>query len=403
MIASDPSGLTRALEAPGDGRNVDPEVGALAGEGSLQEVGRLGAPSTSHLAARPPGPGDGPSYHGLPVLKRSVWKWMIPAYFFAGGLAGAAGVLGAAARLAGGRRTRDLARRCAWIATSGAAASAVLLIADLGRPARFVNMLRVFRPSSPMNMGTWVLSGFGATAALSLAPEVLPRSRALDSAAAASAVACGVLGLPLVGYTGVLLANTAVPVWQGTRRSLPVLFAFSGAASVADVLQLWRPRGSGAAAARRLGMAATAAELAFAYATEREAARAPRVARPLRAGASGALFRTGRWLAAASLAAGIAAPHRLRSRVRRPGLRDRLHAVAGVLGLAGTVAIRFGIVAAGNASTLDPHATFEPQRAGFGARELREDHARKAMPSLPGLEPTGEVTADRAAGAAEPG
>lgn len=399
-----PSALTRALEAPRDGRNVDPEVGALLGEGALQEV-REGRAPAPHWPSQVPAaePGEGPSYHGLPVLKRSVWKWMIPAYFFAGGIAGAAGVLGAAARLAGGRPARDLVRRCAWIAASGAAASAVLLVADLGRPARFLNMLRVFRPTSPMNMGTWVLSGFGATSALALAPELLPRpfrrSRALRAASAGAGVACGVFGLPLVGYTGVLLASTAVPVWQGTRRSLPVLFAFSGAASAADLLQMWRPRGSGAAMARRLGLAATAAELFFAFATEREAAMVPRVARPLRRGASGLLFRGGRALAAASLAVAAFAPRRAAARLLRPGLRDRLHGVAGFLGLAGTLAIRFGIVAAGDASSLDPHATFEQQRAGHGARELPEDLARGEMPAPPGIEPTGKETADDAAGA----
>src|SRR6266540_7074614 len=136
-----------------DGRNVAPDLGALSGEGAMQ---RVRAPAEEDLKApevrEEEEEEEGRSYYGLPVLKEPVWKWMIPAYFFAGGLAGACAVLGAAAQAAGGQGTEGLVRRCRVVATAGAAASAALLIADLGRPARFLYMLRVFRPTSPMNM-----------------------------------------------------------------------------------------------------------------------------------------------------------------------------------------------------------------------------------------------------------
>ncbi|MFT3915219.1 MAG: polysulfide reductase NrfD [Anaeromyxobacteraceae bacterium] len=385
--------MTRALPpgavGPSDGRNVDLEVGALAGEAAGQLVRVQRAPPTSIADALPEEEREG-TYHGLPLLKAPVWRWEIPAYFFVGGLAGACGVLGAAARLAGGPPARDLVRRCALVATAGAGVSAVLLIRDLGRPERFLNMLRVFRPTSPMNMGTWVLSGFGAASALSLAPHLLPLPPALAAVGEGAGVAAGVFGLPLVGYTGVLLANTAVPVWQETRRALPVLFAFSGAASAGDLFELWRPRGTGAAMARRLGLVSTAAELGAALWLFREADRVPRVSRPLRRGRSGAVFGAGLALAALSMVAGLAAPRRALARARRPGARDRLHAVAGALGLAGTLAIRFGILMAGRASAKDPRATFEQQRAGHGAEELVErGRVPRPMPAPPGVEPTG--------------
>jgi formate-dependent nitrite reductase membrane component NrfD len=289
--------------------------------------------------------------------------------------------------------------RCRLVAAGGAAASAVLLIRDLGRPARFLHMLRVFRPTSPMNMGTWVLTGFGALSGLAALPALAPLPRPLRAAADAAAYGAGALGLPLVGYTGVLLANTAVPVWQGTRRSLPVLFAFSGAASAGGLLELWPPRGPGAAMARRLGVVATAAELVSSVATEAEAALVPRVARPLRRGRSGALFRAGQLLALAALGTALLAPRRAVDRLFRRGRRSRLHALSGVLGLLGTLALRFGIVAAGRASARDPYATFHQQRQGMGAREVSpEEGAPARMPSLPRVDPTGMDTATHGLG-----
>ncbi len=273
-----------------DGRNVAPAFGALSGEGALQ---RVRAPERGGdlervvpEAVREDEAAEGRSYYGLPLLKQPVWKWFIPAYFFTGGLAGACAVLGAAAQAAGGRGTAGLVRRCRVAATAGAAASAVLLVADLGRPARFLYMLRVFRPTSPMNMGTWILSGFGGLAGVATVPAVLPRApRALARAADLAGYGAGVLGLPLVGYTGVLVANTAVPVWQGTRNTLPILFAFSGAVSAGALFQLWPARHAGAEMARRFGRLAKGAELAVSFALDAEAAaHAPRVARPLHRG-----------------------------------------------------------------------------------------------------------------------
>jgi hypothetical protein len=157
-----------------DGRNVDRDVGTLLGEGAQQRVKALRAHPAPPERALREDERAGPTYHGLPVLKEPVWTWEIPAYFFTGGLAGAAGVLGAAAQLAGGPKMRPLVERCRLVAAGGAAVSAALLIDDLGRPSRFLNMLRVFRPTSPMNMGTWVLSGFGALSGAAAASVLLP-------------------------------------------------------------------------------------------------------------------------------------------------------------------------------------------------------------------------------------
>ncbi|WP_242346055.1 NrfD/PsrC family molybdoenzyme membrane anchor subunit [Anaeromyxobacter terrae] len=386
MDAMDPLRRETALR---DGRNVDPEVGRLTGEASGQRASPRLAAAALARAEREAAPADeaeGPSYHGLPVLKEPVWRWMIPAYFYTGGLAGACGVLGAAAQLAGGRGTWPLVRRCRAIAVGGAVASAGFLIADLGRPARFLAMMRVFRPTSPMNMGTWVLATFGALSGAAALPALLPAPRPLRRAADAAGIAAGVVGLPLVGYTGVLLANTAVPVWQETRNTLPMLFAFSGAVSAGAALDLWRPRGPGGEMARRFGLVAKGGELALSWALHREAGL-ERVERPLRRGASGALLRGARVLLGASAVVDL---------VRRAS--PALRIASGVLGTLGTLALRFGVVAAGHASARDPHATFALQRAGRGAADLaRKGEAPGPMPAPRGIDATGQESVEHGA------
>src|SRR5688572_32381689 len=101
-----------------------------------------------------------PSYYDLPLLKKPVWTWEVPTYFFVGGAAGAAAVLAVAAQIAADNE--KVVRDARWIAAIGAAVSGPLLIADLGRPERFLNMLRVFKPQSPMSVGAWTVAVFGA-------------------------------------------------------------------------------------------------------------------------------------------------------------------------------------------------------------------------------------------------
>jgi formate-dependent nitrite reductase membrane component NrfD len=382
-----------------DGRNIDPELGRLSGEGSLQRVDRVAAPALPHRQEEVPGDdlaaGHAPSYYGAPLLKEPVWKWYVPAYLYVGGVAGAAAALGAAAQLAVGGAARDrsalrafggelrLVRRCRAIATAGAGLSAVLLIADLGRPARFLEMLRVFRPTSPMNMGTWILSAFGASAGASTAAHVLPLPRAMRGAGDAAALGAGLMGLPLCTYTGVLIANTAVPIWQGTRRSLPVLFAASGAAGLASLLELWPPGGPqrGDVITHRLAIAGKALEVTLSEVFAQEAGVVPRVALPLRQGLSGALWRTAKAMTLAGLGATL---------LSRPGTSTRR--VAGLLGTLGALGLRFAILHAGRASARDPLASSAQQRAGRGARDVVTEEARAgaASPALRGpatLEP----------------
>ena len=194
------------------------------------------------------------SYYGRPVLKEPVWSWEIPWYFFAGGLAGASSTLSAVARVTGNDR---LARRALLVALGGVTVSPVLLISDLGRPDRFYNMLRVFKPTSPMSVGTWILSSFGTASATAAASELLSAFPRLGRTAQALAA---LLGPALSTYTAVLVADTSVPVWHEARRELPFVFASSSAASAGAAAAMLTPT-EDAGPARRLAVVGVLLEI----------------------------------------------------------------------------------------------------------------------------------------------
>lgn len=165
------------------------------------------------------------SYYDRPILKAPVWKAHVPLYFFTGGLAGASSVLAFGARVTGNHR---LARAALLAAAAGLLPSPVLLIDDLGRPERFHNMLRVFKPTSPLSVGSWLLAGFGPTSVGAAGCEVLGILPRVGRTAEAVAAALG----PFVAtYTAVLVSDTAVPAWHDARRELPFVFAASAVAS----------------------------------------------------------------------------------------------------------------------------------------------------------------------------
>ena len=303
-----------------DGRNIDQTMGALRGEGALQKVAQI---------EQPRGKAEHASYYDLPLLKEPVWQWTIPAYFYVGGLAGASAALSAAASLR--KDLGGLVRAGRFIAAGGAVLSAGLLIHDLGIRSRFIYMLRVFRPTSPMNLGSWLLTGFGMASGAAL----LVGSRA-------AGIAAGLAGLPLSGYTAVLIANTAVPIWQEGRAALPPLFAASAAVSAASAMELIDLGRRERRAVRRMAVIGKAAELAADFALEKAVAK---TGEPLH---RSPLWKAAKICTAASLVL---------------SLTKRARVLAGILGTAGALATRFAIHFAGKTSSRDPQATFALQRA----------------------------------------
>ena len=291
------------------------------------------------------------SYHGQPVLKEPVWTWEIPTYFYVGGVAGASAGLALLAELRG---NAVLARR-AWAAgLAGLTVSPALLTADLGRPARFIKMLRMFKVTSPMSVGSWVLAGSGATTALSAANAWLG---VFPTAARFAKPTAAVLGLPLATYTGALLANTAVPAWHGARAELPFLFG-SGAALSAGAIGVITTPVSEARPARRLAVIGAGLEGALMELMIR------------RLGDQGQVYRGGppRRLAnisRASLAAGgllLAA---------RGGTSRAAAMASGALLSVGALATRWSVFRAGFTSAGDPRYVIGPQRAGIRRGERR--------------------------------
>lgn len=338
-----------------DGRHIDPELGLLLGEGSAQRVeSTAGAyPARPSLWSETPSRSFGtaePTYYDRPVLKEPVWIWSIPVYFYVGGTSGAAAVLAAAAQAFGRGELGGLVRSCRRVAAVGGAVSTVLLIHDLGRPERFLHMLRVFRASSPMSVGSWVLAGAASCATGSAL--LAERPGFLGKVGDAAGYGAAALGLPLAGYTAVLLGNTAVPVWQASRKSLPPLFigtSMSGLAALFGLLPL-EPRER--QVVDRFGTVGKVVDLVSMAAVERDAGEVEMVARPLREGLSGTLWKTAKALTVASLALSVL-----------PGRSTAKRVASGLLATAGALALRFAVFQAGKASARDPRATFKRQRS----------------------------------------
>jgi hypothetical protein len=225
-------------------------------------------------------------------------------------------------------------RDARWIAAVGAAASGPLLILDLGKPERFLNMLRVFKPQSPMSVGAWTLSLFGSASAAAVIGEELGLKRIGDAAAFVAALS----GVVMATYTGVLLGATAVPVWAAHARTLPVHFGASGLASATAVLEL---RGHEQLALNVLGLAAAIAETLMGVEIESDKAIA---SEPLRHGPSGTTIRIGGFFSGP-----------LPLALRLIGIRSkRARRVAAASALLGSLITRLGWIEAGKASAKDP-------------------------------------------------
>jgi hypothetical protein len=279
------------------------------------------------------------SYYGRPVVKEPAWGPDIPAYLFLGGLAGASSALAVGAQFSG---HAELARVARTGAAGAISLSMAALLHDLGRPARFVNMLRVLKVTSPMSVGTWILSAYTPTA---LAACLV--SRRLPHAGAAATIAAGAIGPAVAAYSSVLIADTATPAWHGAYRELPYLFAGSAAAAAGGLGLLAVPP-ERARPAARLAVAGAAAELTAELLLDR---RLGAEAEPYRTGRPGALMRAGQVLAAAGAAGALL------------GRRSRaVSALSGAALLAGSAVTRFGVFAAGQASARDPKYTVGPQR-----------------------------------------
>ncbi|OBA87101.1 polysulfide reductase [Mycobacteriaceae bacterium 1482268.1] len=298
------------------------------------------------------------SYYGRQILKTPVWNWMIAAYLFSGGLSAGSAMLAAGADLTGRMQLRKVSRIGSLVAVL---ASLYFLVGDLGRPERFHHMLRVAKPSSPMSMGTWILSAYGPGSGVAAVAELMPQrlrrtplGRLVGVLARPAGLWAAATAPGVASYTAVLLSHTAVPAWHEAHPYLPFVFTGSAAASGGGLGMLLAPVDE-TGPARRMAVAGAALELAASRTLEQ------------RLGLSAEAYRTGRahhllrWSEILTVSGAIGAAV--------GGHRRSVVAASGLALLAGSALQRFGVFEAGVASTKDPKYVVVPQRERLEARQ----------------------------------
>jgi len=340
--------------ARADSRSVDAQDAAPhrgGGQGGHDRGGRTGREGRGGEQfvvprARPD------SYYGKPIIKQPVWRSPeVPGYLFLGGLAGASSVLAGFAQAAGNHKQAKASK----IAALGAIGlSGVALVADLGRPERFVNMLRVVKVTSPMSVGSWLISAFGGASAAAAACAVTGR---LPKAGAAATAGAALVGPTICTYTAALICDTAVPAWHDAHREMPYLFAGS-AASAAGGLGMMMVPIEDAGQAVRFAVLGAATELTAKSLLLR---RLGEIAEPYQSGRPGQLMEVAEVLTAAGLAGAVLA-----------GRSRTAIMLSGAALVASSALTRFGIFEAGMASARDPKYTVSPQRARLAAKEREQ-------------------------------
>jgi formate-dependent nitrite reductase membrane component NrfD len=282
------------------------------------------------------------SYYGRPILKEPVWQPEIPFYFFFGGIAGASSVLHLGARVAS---NATLARRSLLIGAAADVVGPVLLVSDLGRPERFLNMFRVFKVTSPMSVGSWILLFSGGASNTAAVLELLGKLKPVKVLAE---LVSAVTGPPLATYTGTLIADTSIPVWHEARHGLPFLFGASASASAGAAATMFVPTHE-AGPARRLAVGGVVTELVLMETMQK---RLGLVGEVYRQGDAGKFNRLSKLCTAAGA-----------TLLATAGRRSRAAAVGGgALVLAGELALRWSVFRAGFQSARDPKYVVRPQR-----------------------------------------
>lgn len=309
---------------------------------------------------------DGPTYYGKPTVKPSKYGALVWSYVYVAGLAGGAQIIATVADLVGKPRLRSVVRNGRYLAMIGPALGAPLLIADLHTPNRWYNMMRIFRKTSPMSIGSYILTSFSAASSVTAAAQAIggeqPSSLA-NRAAAITQIPAALTGAGMGMYTGSLLSSTSTPLWSAAPRLLTARFACSAVATAAAALSLGeRLNGDrrNCAPLDMLAMTATLAESAIANASEQRY-KALGVASPIEGDGPQAVSHKltntiGHMLPLACFALNAVLPK-----------KSRTLSVAGALGvLAGGLLMRRTVMNAGNQSAANPDdylALTQPRQA----------------------------------------
>jgi len=301
------------------------------------------------------------SYYGRPVVKPAPWGHEVAAYLFLGGVAGGSGLLAAGAQLTGRPKLRRNTRVSALVAVL---LGAVALVKDLGRPERFVNMMRTFKLTSPMSVGSWILSAFSGGIGIAAASEIDrmtgkriplgPLRPVLRSVESPAGLAAGVMAPPLAVYTAVLLNDTATPTWNAAYKGLPFVFVSSASLAASGLAMITTPVAE-AGPARSLAVIGAVSDLISARVTEH--LMDPVTREPLHEGTPGRMLQWSERLAAAGGLGALLGGH-----------RRGTAALSGLMLLAASALLRFGFFEAGKESARDPRYTIEPQKRRLAER-----------------------------------
>ncbi len=289
------------------------------------------------------------SYYGKPIINKPTWKAAdIAGYLFLGGLAGAGSAVAGGAQITG---RPGLARVTKTASAAAAGLSLAALVHDLGRRGRFLNMLRTFKVTSPMSVGSWLLATYAPACAVAALSDLTGMATALGTGATATAA---VLGPGVACYTAALITNTAVPAWHDGYRYMPFVFASSAASAAAGLGLVGAPL-TDTGPVRRLAILAGGAEVVTASLMEK------------RMGPSGEAYRLGKAdrhnrMGKALTLAGMVSAGVLAGRSRVAS------ALAGAALLTASALTRFAIFEAGVASAEDPRYTVVPQRRRLAAQ-----------------------------------
>ena len=354
--------------------SADPRPGedAVVGQaGGRQRTGGRKGGGKGERSMVPPA--EFTSYYGRPIVKAAPWEHDIPAYLFLGGVAAGSSLLAAGADLTDRPALRRTGRTASLV---GLTLSMLALVHDLGRPERFHHMLRVAKVTSPMSVGTWILTAYGPFAGLAAVSEargLLPSrlreglvGRLLGGSGRPAGLVAAVVAPAVASYTAVLLTDTATPTWHAAHRHLPFVFVGSASAASGGLGMVGAPVDQ-AGPARRLAVGGALLELAVEHKMEQAMGI---TAEPLHTGHAGALMRASKVLTVvgATGAATVARGSRLGA------------VVSGAALLAGSACLRFGVFEAGQASARDPKYTVVPQRERL-ARGEQERHPGGSQPA----------------------
>jgi formate-dependent nitrite reductase membrane component NrfD len=219
-----------------------------------------------------------------------VWGWWIVLYFFLGGIAAGAYFVATLMDWIGGPADRDLARVGYWLAFPLVLLCGLFLTVDLERPERFWHMLfkseivhqalaerwpwsaqgwrtmtgaLLLKWWSPMSIGAWALSLFGACSFFSFLGSLRQEGRLVRwfrrslFARSLQFLVAWEVGFFIAAYTGALVSATNQPIWSDSTWIAPLFLTSAASTGIAAmILVAWLRKGSSEAAITRLDRAA---------------------------------------------------------------------------------------------------------------------------------------------------